>query len=206
MEHAADIGEIFRCSLARWTGMWGDPIVPGTIAMLAYGIAGVLLWRAGRAGRGEAQLWRIGAIFFFFQVFNVHLDLHAWPTAFGHCLAKAQGWYEDRGPLKLAAALLIGTGAATVLIAGLVLYRRSIRANALLSLGLAIAGGITLLRGIGWNAVEEVYNNRLGSIRWAELIELAGIAISVAAALLRLAHARSERRRAGPERATPLPR
>jgi hypothetical protein len=181
------MAEIFRCSIERWTGNWGDPLVPGTVTMLAYAAAGPLVWRVStRIDRSEGQLWRLCAFFFLFQVFNIHLDMHAWPTAFGHCLAHAQGWYGERGAVKLAAAVMIGAATGLVLLVGVIAYWRRIRANALLVAGVGIAAGITLARGVGWSAAEQIYNHRVGPFRWAVLIELSGVAAAALAALLRL--------------------
>jgi hypothetical protein len=185
--------DILGCAIGRWTVIWGDPLLTGSVSMLLYGLGGVLLLRvARRSGAGDRRLWVVCAALFFFQVLNTHLDLHALPAAVGHCLAHAQGWYENRGAVKLLGLVLIGAAMMLVLIVATVAWWRSIRANTMLILGVAIALGFTLIKGTAVNVAEEVYNQQVGPFRWADLLEFSGIALAMLAAARRL---RSLRRR-----------
>ena len=199
--------EILACAVGRWTRIWGDSMVTGTVSMLLYGGAGLLLLGVSRrTGRTDRWLWRACAFLFFLQVLNTHLDLHAFPAAFGNCLARAQGWYQDRGPVKLLGALLIGAAIAVVLIGATVAWWRSVRANALLVAGVAIALGFTLIKGTGLNFAEAVYNNRVGPFRWADLIEYSGILLAAIAGWRRLRlvrQARLQRREAAARACAP---
>ena len=201
MEQSAYLQQMLGCAVDRWTKVWGDPLLTGSVSMLLYGLAGLLLLRvARRTGARDRRLWFVCAILFFLQVINTHLDLHAFPPAIGHCLARAQGWYGNRGPVKLLAALLIGATVALVLIVAVVAWWRSIRANALLVAGVAIALGFTLVKGTGVNVAEELYNRQVGPFQWADLLEYGGIALAALAAMRRLRRLR----RARPARRQPL--
>ena len=179
--------EILSCAIVRWTHVWGDAMLPSSVAMLLYGFAGLLMLRVTRrTGAGDGKLWAVCAALFFFQVVNTHLDLHALPTAVGHCLARAQGWYGERGAVKLVGLALIGVAVVGVLAGATVVWWRSIRANTLLVLGVAIAFGFTLIKGTAVNAAEAVYNQRVGPFRWADLLEYGGILLAMAAAAGRL--------------------
>ncbi len=191
MEQSAISPDILACAIDRWTGVWGDPLLRGTVTMLVYGLGGLLLLRvARRTGRGDRQLWRICAVFFFALMVNTHLDLHALPTAFGHCIAHAQGWYDRRGPVKLVAFGLIAAVTLLVLVAATVFWWRSIRANVLLVAGVGLTLGFTLIRGADVNEVETLYQVRIGAFRWADLIDYVGVLLAAVAALIRLRRAR----------------
>lgn len=195
MEKAAFSVEIFDCAIARWTRIWGDPLLTGSVAMLLYGLAGLLLLRvARRTDAADRRLWCVCAVLFFFQVLNTHLDLHALPAAVGHCLARAQGWYESRGPVKLLGAVLIGATVIAALIVATVAWWRNIRANLLLVAGVAIALGFTLVKGAAVDVAEEIYNRGVGAFRWADLIEYSGVVLAALAASMRLRRLRHVRR------------
>lgn len=194
MEQAALSPEMVACAMRRWMGIWGDPVFVASISMLLYGLAGLLLLRvARRTDTTDRRLWLVCAMLFFFQTLNVHLDLHALVPAVGHCVAQAQGWYENRGPVKLMGMAAIGAVTALVLVVTAVLWWRSIRANALLVAGVAIALGFTLIKGTAVNPIERVYNQTVGPFRWADLIEYGGILLASLAALGRLRRLRRGR-------------
>jgi hypothetical protein len=196
MDQATSAAALYHCAIRRWTLIWGDPLLTGSVSMLLYGVAGLLLlWVARRTGAGDRRLWQVCAILFFLQVVNTHLDLHAVPAAIGHCVSQAQGWYENRGQVKLLGLVLIGILGAVVLIAAAIGSWRSIRGNALLVLGVTVAIGMTLVKGAGLDAAEKMYHVQLGPFRWADLIEYSGIAIAGLAAVLRLRRMRHERPR-----------
>ncbi len=196
MDETALFRDVSSCAIERWTGIWGDPLLTGSVSMLLYGLAGLLLLRiAVRTGAGDGRLWSVCAVLFFFQVVNTHLDLHALPGAFGHCLARAQGWYENRGSVKLLGVVLIGSAIAIALIVATVAWWRSIRTNALLVAGVAIALGFTVIKGAGLNSAEQVYNDMAGPFRLADLIEYSGIVLAALAGWLRLRRFRHPRPR-----------
>lgn len=73
--------------------------------MLLYGAAGIVLLQVSRRTDGrDRRLWLACAVLFFLRVLNTHIDLHALPGVYGRCLSRAQGWYENRGPVKLLGA------------------------------------------------------------------------------------------------------
>ena len=191
--------EVLGCALDRWALFWGDPMLPASASMLVYGLGGLLLLRAGQRTDGpDRQLWRVCAALFFLQVANTHVDLHAFPGAYGRCLALAQGWYEHRGPVKMLGAVLVGAAILTALIVAAVAWWRSIRANILLVAGVAVALGCTLVRGAGLDGTEPIYDEAVGPFRWADLIEYGGVGLAAFAAQRRLRHLRRPPRAGGP--------
>ncbi len=182
-----NVGALYHCAIRRWTIMWGDPMLTGTVSMLLYGIGGVLLLRvARRTGSSDRRLWQLCAILFFFQVVNTHLDLHALPGAIGHCVSRAQGWYESRGQVRVLGLIVIAAITLVVVAAATIAWWRSLKANALLVLGVTITVAFTLVRGTALDDLERIYHFNVGPFTWGDLIEYAGIAIASLAAVLRL--------------------
>lgn len=186
--------EIVSCGVDRWNLIWGDPILSGTIFMVSYGVVAVLILRVAQRANGgerwggerwgrERWLWRLCGLFFVFQVINTPLDLHAMPGAIGHCLAKSQGWYEERGAFKLAALAGIAGFAGLVLLVMLVVFYRSIAGNLLLVSGVGLVFAFTVIKGVGYKEAEAVYHVPVGPFRVADFIEFSGILIAMTAAL-----------------------
>jgi len=167
-------------------GIWGDPLLSGSVLVLAYAITGVLALRTARGLEGrERALWVICGAVLVFQAFNTPLDLHAFVWTTGRCLAKLQGWYKARAQVQLN--ILIGVIATVGLVLALLgyLFRGKILANAKLVLGVAIAVGFTGVKGISIHGLAALYGRTLGPMKVADWIELSGIALAALAVFQR---------------------
>lgn len=186
MERSTNYLEVLSCGVARWNLIWGDPILSGSILMTSYALTAILMFLVARQSEGkERWLWLLCGLLFLFQVFNTPLDLHAFPGAVGHCLAIAQGWYEQRGPFKLLVLIGLAGCAALMAIVLLVVFYRNIAGNILLIVGVAIVVVFTLAKGIGYKEAEQVYGVGVGPFRIADFIEFSGVLVAMIAALQR---------------------
>lgn len=182
-----DIVQSLACGFEDWKTVFGDPWFSGTVFMLGYGVAAVLMLRVARQITGrEALFWRLCAIAFFFQVANTHLDLHAFVVSYGRCLARAQGWYSARHAVQYF--VLVGSlvALASVLSLVMIVFFRSIFGNLLLILGVVLALGTTFVKAVNYHGLEQLYAGHFGQFRGVDLIELAGVAIALLASVLRL--------------------
>lgn len=188
--------EIFRsipCGYEDWKTVWGDPWFSGSVFMLAYGVAGWLMLKVSRlAGKRESWLWRMCAFLFFFQVFNTHLDLHAFVVSYGRCLSRAQGWYDTRNDVQQLVLIVVFVTAACLILLTVLIFRRSLVENPLLVLGTTIALGMTVVKGINYHHFEKYYGQYFGPFRGADLVELSGILIALAAAMFWLRKLRTK--------------
>lgn len=174
------------CGVRDWMGLWGDPLISGTVFMAAYLLGALLILSGARRTQGrERTLWRICGILFLFQVVNTHLDSHALIFTVGRCLAHAQGWYEDRRTVQAIAAITLALLLGLLLIFTAIYFFRSILGNLALVFGVSIALGFTVLKGINLHGLEAYYAGQYGPFRGADLIELSGVAIATLAALIR---------------------
>lgn len=173
--------------------IWGDPLLSGTVSMLAYGLAAFLAFRlARRTTQDDRALWLICAWVLLFQVFNTHLDLQAFPGSLGRCMARAQGWYQHRALAQVLAFGIVATLSGLVFLWLMVRYHTALWANILLSFGMAISFGFTLLRGVSLHAFESFYSRKLGTIPLSVIIEMTGVAVVIIAAAIRLKSSKNQ--------------
>jgi len=174
------------CGIEKWNKVWGAPIFTGTVFMLCYGLAGLLMLGVGKRVLGrERILWRIGAFLCFFQTINTHLDLHAFVVTYGRCLAHAQGWYAARHSVQYGLLVTAIVVMVSLILIAMIYFRRNLAQNFLLIIGVSIFLGLTVAKGINYHDLEAYYAGNYGPFRGADLIELSGIFIAAAAAWLR---------------------
>ena len=141
------IRDAFVCGIDDWWDIWGDPLLSGAIFMISYGVSALLIFRAARCSTGrERGYWRMCGFLFIFQFFNTNLDLHALVWTIGRCLAHTQGWYENRREIQLFFLIGLALFAALILLIVMVVFLRNIARNMLLTFGVTIALGFTLVR------------------------------------------------------------
>jgi hypothetical protein len=188
MDDLGTIAGAVACGVRDWVAIWGDPLISGTTFMAAYLVAAVLILKGARRSAGrERTLWRICGALFLFQTVNTHLDAHALIFTVGRCLAHAQGWYENRRAVQVIAVIVLAAVLGLILLFTAIRFFRSILRSLLLVLGVSIALGFTVLKGINFHGLEALYSGQYGPFRGADLVELSGIAIAALAAMLRLA-------------------
>lgn len=193
MSDTATYREAFLCGIRDWSEFWGDPLLSGTIFMVSYlGAALAILAVARRSSGRERLYWRLCGWLFIFQVANTHLDLHGLVWTIGRCLAHAQGWYQNRQEVQIL--LLLGLAWVTVLLLLVVLavFGRNIAGNLVLTLGVAIALGFTVVKGISYSALTGMVNRKVGPFPIADYIEYSGIVLATLAAAGRLWAMRNE--------------
>lgn len=195
MDEFIVIKDAFLCGIDSWMGIWGDPLLSGTIFMVSYGVTALLIFRAAREAEArERRYWRFCGFLFSFQFLNTNLDLHALVWTTGRCLAHAQGWYETRREIQVFILIGLSVLVALILLIVLFVFFRNIFRNILLTLGVVIALGFTLVKGINYHGFEQFYNRQLGPFRIADFIEYSGISFAFFAALIRLRQIKFEHR------------
>jgi len=181
MDQLAVYIEVLRCGIAGWMETWGDPFLTGVIFMVSYALAAGLILRIAFQTTGrECLLWQFYGVLFSFHVPNTHLDLHAFSGTFERCLAHAQGWYESRRQVQMIFLIAVALCALLVLLLTLFVFHKNIAGNLLLATGVAVALGITAIKGINHHDAEQFYGSAFGAFRGVDLIELSGSGIGIA--------------------------
>lgn len=102
---------IWECVAARWVPGIGDPTVLGWAVVLAYGVMAMACLRAALCTGAALRLFfyvlaGVAAIL----MVNKQLDLHVALTAWGRCMAHAQGWFGARRMVQGVFVLVLVLG------------------------------------------------------------------------------------------------
>jgi hypothetical protein len=145
----------FDCVSKGWQFAIGDPTAAGWGICGLYALAAILAVRVQRAaalapdhhGRGrERLLWGLIAGLMIATALNKQLDFQTLILTSGRCLAKEQGWYEDRRLVQRDFILAL-TVLATLTGAALIwLLRGIVRHNLTALLGLCVLAGFIVIK------------------------------------------------------------
>lgn len=171
----------------------------GWLTVLAYAVTAGFAGRVALIARGgqvlphaglQAFFWLGVALLYALLALNKQLDLQSAMTAVGRCMARRDGWYEARRGVQIAFILgLAGTAALGV--AALAYWFRAILApNRLAFLGIVVTVVFVLVRAVGFHDMDRFIGTRVLGLRMNWILELTGIALVLAAAILALRRAR----------------
>jgi len=195
-----------------WIGRWypgiGDPTIAGWITVVAYFAAMAYCIVLNRSLRGvdgdskrlrrERALWGILAVALALLGINKQLDLQSAMTEALRLLAKSEGWYKDRGIYQALFIVALGL-VALVAVCALAYLTRKLPLGAKLSAtGLVLIVGFVLIRASSFHHMDRLIQSRVLSIKANWILELGGIAIVWAGALLRRRELKRTRIRAVP--------
>lgn len=183
------------CVFAQWSPEIGDPGITGWVTVAAYGIAAGASCVAGlRAPQPVLRrFWWLLAVLLLGLMINKQLDLQSALTATGRCLAKAQGWYDQRKQVQML--FILGLTAASVLAVALCFWRMR---RHLPSIWVALVGLFGLLcfvaiRAAGFHHVDQAIGIAINNVAVNMALELGGSAAIASNAVW--CAARSPRRR-----------
>lgn len=209
MLEGLDPGLLLQCSFGRWQPKIGDPTVMGWVTVAAYLLCFVLcalvVRRCDPSRRAMRAFWLVLVFLMLFLAVNKQLDLQSFLTAAARCVAKLQGWYEQRRAFQYKVVLAMGVAALTVGIVFLWWLRRDLKRNAVALLGMTFVFGFILIRAVGWHDFDAIINTRILDIRLNWVLELSGLVLIAGNALAllrsgRIARPRIRRRRTGTAR------
>lgn len=179
MFQGLDLASLHRCILDSWSPGLGDPTVAGWLTVAAYvGCAGLAALVLRRRAAGQAHIfWLLISLAMAFLALNKQLDLQSLLTASGRCVARQQGWYDERQAFQrhFIEGLLIGI--ALMLALGLYLLRRDLRQNGLALIGLVVVAGFVAIRAVGFHHVDAMLNLRVQNLRYNVIFELSGLTL-----------------------------
>lgn len=181
------------CVLARWQPGIGDPTWQGWLTVLVYlGVAALALRVLRRApfpdprsaGR-ERLFWGVILGLMLVLAVNKQLDLQSALTQAGRCLARAQGWYENRRPVQVGFLLALAGLAGLFLIGLARLLRGSGGRQRLAIAGLVFVCTFVLMRAVGFHHADRFLHLPVLGLRANTALEWTGPAL-IAASGLRL--------------------
>lgn len=182
--------EFVDCALQRWSPGIGDPNVMGWLTVVVYALAAMATGRRAMRGPFEADsrlrerlFWGIATGLLVLLAVNKQLDLQTFFTEIGRCVARAQGWYEDRREVQLRFIIgIVIAGAAAIVCLWLVM-RGTLKRTGLAVLGLGFVCSFVLIRAAGFHHVDTLINTTVAGLRMNWLLEMPGPALVAIAAL-----------------------
>lgn len=178
------------CIFAAWRPGIGDPHPMGWVTVGVYLLAALasamVAWRGAfpPATRGrERVFWTLAALLLLFLAVNKQLDLQSFMTAAGRCMAKAQGWYENRRLVQLAFILVLAGTGVLILMSLRRLLHGTLARTGLALLGLVLVSVFVVIRAAGFHHMDMLIATRVAGMRLNWLMELSGPLLVLMAAL-----------------------
>jgi hypothetical protein len=164
------------CIAERWSPQIGDASVMGWLTVIAYLVTAALALRvAVRLPGGRIRaFWALVAVLMLFLAVNKQLDLQSALTAAGRCIAKAQGWYNERRVVQVLFIEGLVGAAVLALLGGLYLLRRELAANVIALVGLVFVAGFVMVRAVGFHHVDALLGSNVLNMRMNWLLEWTG--------------------------------
>jgi hypothetical protein len=171
----------------RWHPGIGDPTAIGWITVLAYFTAALLCAAAQRrekAGPRPRPFWLAVTVLLVLLGINKQLDLQSLFTQVLRDRARAHGWYEQRREFQTLFIFAIAAIGAAFLAALPYVMRHQPRARNITLAGLVFLYCFILVRASSFHHVDWALSRTFFCIRLNWVLELGGIIIAAAGALL----------------------
>jgi hypothetical protein len=172
-------------SEARWAPGIGDPSIVGWFTVVAYFLAGLLCYRAGRWPE-ERRIWWVLAVLLVALGINKQLDLQSWFTQVGRDMARIEGWYDYRGYIQ---TLFIGGMIIGGIIGARWLYHFARGHSNCVRVGLSglcMLCAFIAIRAASFHHFDRLIGTSILGFRFNWIFELGGIAIIAGSALCAL--------------------
>ncbi len=180
------------CVAQGWTPRIGDPDMTGWLTVISYLVCfalAVMVLRRRPAGAARS-LWLAIAALMAFLGLNKQLDLQTALTQTGRCLARAQGWYDQRYIVQIAFIAGLVLGVVIALLWATKSLRGQMRRNGLALLGLAVLCGFVLVRAVGFHHIDRLISMEFATIKFNFWFENAGLLLIAINALILLRRGR----------------
>ena len=199
-----DPAALSQCTFDRWQPGVGDPGFMGWFTVGCYVLTFLLsmrvFFRADPSRKPLRFFWLFLSILMLFLAINKQLDLQSFATAVARCVAKMQGWYDQRQGFQFKVILALGSVALAV--GGFFFWklRHDLSRNLLALLGLTVVFGFVLIRAVGFHGFDAIINTRISYVKINWILELSGlILISLnALILIKYSHIHQKRGRRRP--------
>ncbi len=188
-----DIHLYFQCAAKAWAPGFGDRDTYGIVMTFVYlaaaGLAVAVAFKGpfrSRAPRSERVLWVFSASVLVALAVNKQLDLQTMFVAAARCIAQAQGWYETRREYQTEVVVGLVLGAAILVPAIVLAFRRAMTGNFAFVLSLSLLVVFVLLRAISLHHLDIVFGLEFMSLRLHRIIEVVALCTVILSAVRRL--------------------
>ncbi len=138
------------------------------------------------------QFWIVVLVIFILLGLNKQLDFQTFGTATARCMARLDGWYDQRRSIQLT-AILAGVFVGSTALFGFLYFFREIASRCMLAfVGLGIGALFIFLRAVSFHHIDTIFQLSIGDIKVHAIMEIAGILL-VALNAIRLSYHRVRR-------------
>jgi hypothetical protein len=181
------------CAADAWAPAFGDHDLYGYVMTVVHLVAAGLAVKVAIQGpflsdarRAERWLWAIGATGLVALAINKQLDLQSMILAAARCVARGQGWYENRRAYQTEVILGMTIAAAVIVPVVLLLLRKAFVGNLAFVLSMSALVAFVLLRAISFHHLDVVFGTDVLSFRLHRLIEVTALTVVILVAVVRL--------------------
>ena len=182
-----------NCAAEAWAPGFGDRDLYGYVMTVVHLVAAGLAVTVAlygpflsRARRSERWLWGIGAAVLVALAINKQLDLQSMLVATARCVARGQGWYENRRVYQTEVILGLVIAAAIVVPALIYVLRKAVVGNFAFVLSMSALVAFVLLRAISFHHLDVVFGTNVLSFRLHRVIEVIALTVVILVAAVRL--------------------
>ena len=175
--HIVGLTELINCVFADWSPTLGDPTVMGWLTVACYVAATALAVAVFVRQAGRQRIFWLGlSVLLLALAVNKQLDLQSAFTAAGRCLAKAQGWYDERHAVQVRFIVIIA-GASLFFACVIAWLMRHELVQIWLGLaGLSVLLAFIVIRAAGFHHFDQFIGYQIAGMQMNWLLELGGIA------------------------------
>lgn len=164
------------CVFASWAPTIGDPTFMGWFTVGAYGATSVLAALISFRKETVARtFWALLAVTLALLAANKQLDLQSSITAIGRCIAKLQGWYEQRRAVQFHFVVIISFLSLLISLSIAVLLWRSLSKIWLALIGASVLLFFVAIRAASFHHVDLIISQEFGVAKLNWVFELSGI-------------------------------
>lgn len=189
---------LMECVLSTWSPGIGDPTLLGWATVGLYLVAALMCFRYlitasfGYGCKREQFFWLATGVLLAALAVNKQLDLQSALTAAGRCIARAQGWYENRREVQRDFIMVL----IVICIAGfafMLWWLRGLwRNTGIAALGLAFVASFVLVRAVSFHHFDALLNMHLAGMRINGLLEWSGPLLIMLATLVNTRRMKSD--------------
>jgi len=195
--HSVNWDALTQCTFVSWQPKIGDPNFTGWLTvvfyLLTFGLCVAVTRFPGATRRAVRVFWLPLCFLMLFLAINKQLDLQSLATASARCLAKLQGWYNDRAAFQLAVIAGLGLAALMVGLYFFWMLRRDLRRNYLALLGLIVVLAFVMIRAVGFHYFDVLIGLKVGPVHMNTILEFSGLVLISLNAIMLLKSGEPER-------------
>lgn len=181
---------LMECVFSSWSPGIGDPSLLGWVTVGLYFIAALMCFRYlitasfGYGCKREQLFWLLTGLLLAALAVNKQLDLQSALTAAGRCIAKAQGWYENRREVQRDLIMMLIIFCIFGFAVMLWWLRGLWRNTGIAALGLAFVASFVLVRAVSFHHFDALLKMHLAGMRMNGLLEWSGPLLIILATLV----------------------